>query len=107
MTVLTTSLDRRSEAFAANAAAMRALLTDLREKVGAIREGGGAEARRPAPGSREAAAARAGAGIARPGFAVSRIIAARRFILSAPRCPTGPHQSRPAHTTPFTLIFSQ
>src|SRR5437763_9311610 len=46
MTVLTTSLDRRSEAFAANAAAMRALVEDLREKVAAIREGGGAEARR-------------------------------------------------------------
>src|SRR5512133_3907125 len=29
MTVLTTSLDRRSEAFAANAAAMRALVEDL------------------------------------------------------------------------------
>src|ERR1700674_3682804 len=46
MTVLTTSLDRRSEVFAANAAAMRALVEDLREKVAAIREGGGAEARR-------------------------------------------------------------
>ena len=46
MTVLTTSLDGRSEAFAANAAAMRALVADLREKVAAIREGGGAEARR-------------------------------------------------------------
>jgi 3-methylcrotonyl-CoA carboxylase beta subunit len=46
MTVLTTSLDGRSEAFAANAAAMQALVADLREKVAAIREGGGAEARR-------------------------------------------------------------
>jgi 3-methylcrotonyl-CoA carboxylase beta subunit len=46
MTVLTTSLDRRSEAFAANAAAMRALVEDLRERVAAIREGGGEEARR-------------------------------------------------------------
>jgi 3-methylcrotonyl-CoA carboxylase beta subunit len=46
MTVLTTSLDRRSEAFAANAAAMRALVADLRGKVEAIREGGGKEARR-------------------------------------------------------------
>jgi hypothetical protein len=36
MTVLPTSLDRRSEAFAANAAAMRALVADLREKVEAI-----------------------------------------------------------------------
>jgi 3-methylcrotonyl-CoA carboxylase beta subunit len=44
--VLTTSLDRRSEAFAANAAAMQALVADLREKVAAIREGGGEEARR-------------------------------------------------------------
>src|SRR5215472_4838005 len=33
MTVLTTSLDRGSEAFAANAAAMRALVADLREKM--------------------------------------------------------------------------
>jgi 3-methylcrotonyl-CoA carboxylase beta subunit len=46
MTVLTTSLDRRSEVFAANAAAMRALVEDLREKVAAIREGGGEAARR-------------------------------------------------------------
>src|SRR6266446_1996791 len=46
MTVLSTSLDRRSEAFATNAAAMRALVEDLREKVAAIREGGGAAARR-------------------------------------------------------------
>src|SRR6201998_3763850 len=46
MTVLTTSLDRRSEVFAANAAAMRALVADLREKLAVIREGGGGEARR-------------------------------------------------------------
>jgi 3-methylcrotonyl-CoA carboxylase beta subunit len=46
MTALTTLLDRRSEAFAASAAAMRALVEDLRQKVAAIREGGGAEARR-------------------------------------------------------------
>jgi len=46
MTVLTTSLDRRSETFAANSAAMRALVADLREKVAVIREGGGEEARR-------------------------------------------------------------
>jgi 3-methylcrotonyl-CoA carboxylase beta subunit len=46
MTVLTTSLDRRSDAFAANAAAMRALVADLRDKVAAVREGGGEEARR-------------------------------------------------------------
>jgi 3-methylcrotonyl-CoA carboxylase beta subunit len=47
MTVLTNSLDGRSEAFAANAAAMRGLVEDLREKVAAIREGGGEAARRP------------------------------------------------------------
>ena len=46
MTVLTTSLDRRSETFAANMAAMRTLVADLREKVEAIREGGGEGARR-------------------------------------------------------------
>src|SRR5271156_1496519 len=46
MTILTTSIDRRSEVFAANAAAMRALVEDLREKVAAIREGGGEAARR-------------------------------------------------------------
>jgi hypothetical protein len=31
----------------------------------------------------------------------------RRPLLSAAPCPTGPHQSRPAHTTPFTLIFTE
>src|SRR6202022_2693902 len=46
MTVLTTSLDRRSEVFAANVAAMRALVADLRKKVAAIEAGGGEEARR-------------------------------------------------------------
>src|SRR5438093_2814560 len=46
MTVLTTTLDRRSEVFAANAAAMRALAANLREKIAAIREGGGEAARR-------------------------------------------------------------
>ena len=46
MAVLTTSLDRRSEVFAANAAAMRAHVADLRDKVAVIREGGGEEARR-------------------------------------------------------------
>jgi len=46
MTVLSTSLDPRADAFAANAAAMRALVGDLREKVGVIREGGGPAARR-------------------------------------------------------------
>jgi 3-methylcrotonyl-CoA carboxylase beta subunit len=46
MGALTTSLDRRSDMFAANAAAMRALVADLRERVAAIGEGGGEEARR-------------------------------------------------------------
>ena len=46
MSVLPTSLDRRSDAFKANAAVMRGLVADLREKVAAIREGGGAGARR-------------------------------------------------------------
>jgi 3-methylcrotonyl-CoA carboxylase beta subunit len=78
MTVLTTSLDRGSEAFAANAAAIRTLVADLREKMAAIREGGGEEARRRhlargklLPCGRVRAA--------RSGFAVSRILAARRF----------------------------
>jgi hypothetical protein len=47
MTVLTTLLDRSSEVFAANAAAMRALVEDLREKVAAVREGGAAPSRSP------------------------------------------------------------
>src|SRR6201982_799577 len=46
MTVLTTSLDRRSEVFAANAAAMGVLVADLRTKLSSIEEGGGEEARR-------------------------------------------------------------
>ena len=45
MTVLTTSLDRRSE-MSADAAAMRLLVEDLWEKVTAVREGGGEAARR-------------------------------------------------------------
>jgi 3-methylcrotonyl-CoA carboxylase beta subunit len=46
MTALTTSLDPRSAAFAANAGAMRALVEDLRKTTAAIEEGGGEEARR-------------------------------------------------------------
>ena len=46
MTVLSTSIDRRSEVFAANAAAMRALVEDLRAKVAVIEQGGTEEARR-------------------------------------------------------------
>jgi 3-methylcrotonyl-CoA carboxylase beta subunit len=46
MTVLETALDPRSEAFAANAAAMRGLVRDLHEKLARIEEGGGEEARR-------------------------------------------------------------
>ena len=40
MTVLTTALDRRSEAFRGNMAAMRALVADLREKSATIALGG-------------------------------------------------------------------
>src|SRR6266849_4244599 len=40
MPALTTALDRRSEAFRGNMAAMRALVADLRDKSAAIAEGG-------------------------------------------------------------------
>src|SRR6266568_5460680 len=40
MPALTTALDRRSDAFRANEAAMRALVADLRDKSAAIGEGG-------------------------------------------------------------------
>ena len=46
MTVLATSLDPRSEAFRGNDAAMREIVADLRAKLAAVEEGGGAEARR-------------------------------------------------------------
>src|ERR1700719_877483 len=46
MTVLTTSLDRRSEVFAANAAALRALVEDLHDKSAAIALGGDEAARK-------------------------------------------------------------
>src|SRR6201981_3796744 len=46
MTVLSTTVDLRSDTYAANAAAMRALVEDLRDKVAVIGEGGGAAARR-------------------------------------------------------------
>ena len=46
MTILTTALDPRSEAFRANAAAMRALVDDLRVKTGTISLGGDEAARR-------------------------------------------------------------
>ena len=68
MTVLTTSLDQRSEGFAANAAAMRALVADQREKIAAIRGDGGTEAWRRHLARGKSAATGAGAGVARPGF---------------------------------------
>jgi 3-methylcrotonyl-CoA carboxylase beta subunit len=46
MAALPTSLDPRSDAFRGNAAAMRALVADLRQTVAKVEEGGGAEARR-------------------------------------------------------------
>jgi 3-methylcrotonyl-CoA carboxylase beta subunit len=45
MTVLKTAVDPRSQEFRANAAGMAALVDDLRAKVDAVREGGGAAAR--------------------------------------------------------------
>ena len=49
MTVLSTSIDQRSETFAANAVTMRSLVEDLRAKVAAIETGGTEEARRRHP----------------------------------------------------------
>src|SRR5439155_24152172 len=46
MPVLPTALDRRSDAFRANAEAMRALVRDLRDKSAAIGEGGDAASRK-------------------------------------------------------------
>ena len=46
MAVLTTALDPRSETFRANDAAIRALVSDLRDKLAKIEEGGGEGARR-------------------------------------------------------------
>ncbi|HEY8352412.1 MAG TPA: carboxyl transferase domain-containing protein, partial [Sphingomonadales bacterium] len=45
MTVLDTAIDSRSAAFAENAAHMEELVSDLRQKVAAVKEGGGAKAR--------------------------------------------------------------
>ena len=46
MPVIPTALDRRSDAFRANAEAMRALVADLRDKSAAIAEGGDAASRK-------------------------------------------------------------
>ena len=46
MTVLSTALDTRSDAFCAHDAAMRALVADLRDRVALVRQGGGDRARR-------------------------------------------------------------
>jgi 3-methylcrotonyl-CoA carboxylase beta subunit len=45
MGVIKSAVDPRAEAFKANAGAMRALVDDLRRVAGAVREGGGKEAR--------------------------------------------------------------
>ena len=45
MTVLHSDIDPRSAEFAANAAAMRALVDDLRERVAEVGQGGGKTAR--------------------------------------------------------------
>jgi 3-methylcrotonyl-CoA carboxylase beta subunit len=45
MAVLTTAIDPKSEGFAANDAAMRAVVADLREAADKVREGGGSAAR--------------------------------------------------------------
>ena len=46
MTVLSTALDTRSDAFRAHDAAMRALVAELRDRVALVRQGGGDRARR-------------------------------------------------------------
>jgi 3-methylcrotonyl-CoA carboxylase beta subunit len=46
MRVLETAVDPRAETFRANAAALARLVEDLRQRTAAIREGGGAEARK-------------------------------------------------------------
>ena len=46
MTAFVSALDPRSEAFRSNEAVMRALVADLRDKLGRVEQGGGAEARR-------------------------------------------------------------
>ncbi|MBM3558985.1 MAG: methylcrotonoyl-CoA carboxylase, partial [Alphaproteobacteria bacterium] len=45
MTIITTAIDTKGETFAANDAAMRAVVADLRDKVAAIEQGGGEQAR--------------------------------------------------------------
>ncbi len=45
MTQLETAIDPKSESFRANSEAMKALVTDLKEKLARVAEGGGAEAR--------------------------------------------------------------
>ncbi|MGH7093839.1 MAG: carboxyl transferase domain-containing protein, partial [Stellaceae bacterium] len=45
MTILSTALDRRSDGFRANDAAMRALVAELRDTAAAIAEGGDAASR--------------------------------------------------------------
>ena len=45
MPVLKSALDPRSATFRANAAALRDVVEELEERIGKIREGGGAEAR--------------------------------------------------------------
>ena len=45
MTVLHSDINPRSDEFRANAEAMRALVDDLRERVGEVRQGGGEQAR--------------------------------------------------------------
>jgi len=45
--ILRSDIETRSPEFAANAAAMRALVTDLRNKVATVAQGGGEVARHP------------------------------------------------------------
>ena len=79
MPVLQTALDARSESFRSNVERMRGLVADLKEKLAAIEEGGGDEARRRHEARGKLLAARAGSRIARSGLAVSRTLAARRL----------------------------
>ncbi len=79
MPALESKLDPRDATFAANRDAMAALVADLRAKVAAVEQGGGDRCPREARGARQAAAARARPRAGRPGFAVPRVLAARRI----------------------------
>ena len=87
MSVLRSDANPRSEVFAANMAAMRALVDDLRARVAAVEQGGGAAARQRHVGRGKLLPRERVAGLIDPGSRFLELSQLAAHGITAMRCP--------------------